>query len=154
MWTMDIPLLDKIVRSAVVYGFLVIVFRITGKRQVGQLTPFDLVVLLIVSNALQNALIGPDNSVAGGLVGAVVIFLLNGLVAHLSYHSRRFERLVQGEATPLLHDGHVRRDAMRRELITHDDLLAALRDAGMVSLEEARFAVLEANGKITCGRRR
>ncbi len=154
MWTMDVPLLDKIVRSVVVYAFLVIVFRITGKRQVGQLTPFDLVVLLIVSNALQNALIGPDNSVSGGLVGALVIFVMNGVVAHLSFHSKRFERLVQGEATPLVHDGHVRQDAMRRELITHDDLMAALRDAGMVSLEEVRFAMLEANGKITCGRHR
>jgi uncharacterized membrane protein YcaP (DUF421 family) len=153
MWIMDVSMPEKVLRSVVVYTFLVIVFRITGKRQVGQLTPFDLVVLLIVSNALQNALIGPDNSVSGGLVGAVVIFVLNGLVAHLSYHSRWFERLVQGEATPLLHDGHVRRDAMRRELITHDDLHAALRDAGMVSIDEARFAVLEANGKITCGRR-
>jgi len=154
MWLPEVGVAEKIVRSLVVYVFLLTVFRLTGKRQVGQLTPFDLVVLLIVSNVLQNAMIGPDNSVGGGLIGALVIFGANAIVARLTFWSRRLEFLIDGDPTTLVHQGKVDEDAMRRELVTRAELHAALRDAGMCDVTEARFAVLEANGKITAGARR
>jgi uncharacterized membrane protein YcaP (DUF421 family) len=126
---------------------------LTCKRQVGQLTPFDLTVLLIVSNVLQNTMIGPDNSVLGGLIGASTIFVLNGIVARLTYYSRRLERLISGVATPLVHDGVIREDSLRRELVSHEELRAALREAGIADVHDARYAVLEATGRITAGLR-
>ena len=151
MWLPEVGVGEKIVRSLVVYVFLLAVFRLTGKRQVGQLTPFDLVVLLIVSNVLQNAMIGPDNSVLGGLIGAGTIFGANAIVARLTFHSRRLELLIDGRPTQLVHQGKVDEDAMRRELVTRAELHAALREAGMCDVAEARFATLEATGRITAG---
>ena len=151
MWLPEVTVAEKVVRSAVVYGFLLVAFRVTGKRQVGQLTPFDLTVLLVVSNVLQNAMIGPDNSISGGLIGATVLFVLNGLVARVTYYSRRAERLVEGTPTTLVHNGKIDDAAMRHELVTRAELHAALRDAGMCEVSEARYAMLEANGKITAG---
>src|SRR5437899_8541454 len=113
MWLPEVGVVEKVIRSFVVYVFLLGVFRLTGKRQVGQLTPFDLVVLLIISNVLQNAMIGPDNSVTGGLVGACTIFFLNGVVARATFHSRGLEKLIDGMPTHLVHDGHVDEAAMR-----------------------------------------
>src|SRR5512134_1056083 len=109
MWEIQegATVLEHVMRAAVGYGFLLVVFRVTGKRQVGQLTPFDLVVLLIISNVLQNAMIGKDTSITGGLVGALAIFALNGLVARVTYASRRLEQLIDGQPTLLVHDGHV-----------------------------------------------
>ena len=154
MWLPEVGLVEKLLRSFVVYAFLLVVFRLTGKRQVGSLTPFDLTVLLIVSNALQNAMIGPDNSVLGGLLGAGTIFAANAVVARLTFHSRRLEKLIDGSPTRLVHDGQVDEEAMRQELVTRAELHAALREAGMFDLSQARFAMLEANGKITAGARR
>ena len=107
MWLPEVGVVEKVIRSFVVYVFLLGVFRLTGKRQVGALTPFDLIVLLIVSNVLQNAMIGPDNSVLGGFLGAGTIFAANAVVARLTYFSRRLERLIDGTPTQLVHDGHV-----------------------------------------------
>jgi uncharacterized membrane protein YcaP (DUF421 family) len=151
MWLPEVGVAEKVIRSAVVYIFLLVAFRVTGKRQVGQLTPFDLTVLLIVSNVLQNAMIGPDNSIGGGLLGAAVLFFLNGIVARLTFHSRRAERLIEGTPTALVHNGKIDESAMRHELVTRAELHAALRDAGLCEVSEARFAMLEANGKITAG---
>src|SRR5690242_15439407 len=125
MWLPEVGVGEKIVRSLVVYVFLLAVFRLTGKRQVGQLTPFDLVVLLIVSNVLQNAMIGPDNSVGGGFIGALTIFGANAIVARLTYFSRRLELLIDGRPTELVHHGKVDEAAMRRELVTRAELHAA-----------------------------
>jgi uncharacterized membrane protein YcaP (DUF421 family) len=154
MWMPEVTVLERIARAAVGYGFLLGAFRLTGKRQVGQLAPFDFVVLLIISNVLQNAMIGPDNSVGGGIGGACTIFLLNALVARLTFASRRLEHLIDGEPTCLVHDGHVNEDAMRRELVTHAELHAALREAGLLHAEEARFVMLESTGRMTVGSRR
>src|SRR5262249_48181059 len=145
------PMFERIVRAAVGYAFLLIAFRLTGKRQVGQLTPFDLVVLLIISNVLQNAMIGPDNSITGGLIGACTIFVFNGLVARVTYASRGLEQLIDGTPTQLVHDGHVDEAAMRQELVTRAELHAALREAGIADVCEARFVVLENTGRITAG---
>ena len=135
--------------SRVGYLVLLFAFRLTGKRQVGQLTPFDLVVLLIVSTVLQNAMIGPDNSVTGGVVGAITIFALNLLVARVTFASRLLERLIDRRPTLLAHNGHVDEAAMRRELVTRVELHAALRDAGISDVAQTRFVMLENTGRIT-----
>ena len=154
MWMPEVTVLERVVRAAVGYAFLLAAFRVTGKRQVGQLTPFDLVVLLIISNVLQNAMIGPDNSISGGIVGVVTIFVMNGVVARLTFASRRCERLIDGQPTRLVHDGHVDEAAMARELVTRAELHAALREAGLAEVSEARFVMLEATGRITVGPQR
>ena len=148
LWIPDIPVAEKVLRSVVVYLFILIAFRFTGKRQVGQLTPFDLVLLLIISNVVQNAVIGNDNSLGGGLLGAVVILALNWLVVEISYRSKFFRRTMEGSPTVLVHNGKVLVENLRRERITGDDLMAALRKNGIASAEEVRFAVLEDNGQI------
>jgi len=151
MWIPEVTTMDRIIRAAVGYIFLLVAFRLMGKRQVGQLTPFDLVVLLIVSNVLQNAMIGPDNSITGGLIGAMTIFFLNGLVARLTFAHHKIERLIDGAPTCLVHNGKIDEHAMRQELVTRAELLAALREAGMVDPSEARFVFLESTGRMTAG---
>ena len=145
----EIAIAEKVVRSVVVYLFLLIAFRFTGKRQVGQLTPFDLVVLLIISNVVQNAVIGADNSLGGGLIGALVILLLNYGVVEIAFRWKRARRLLEATPTLLIHNGHVLHENLRRERVTMDDLLAALRKNGVVEPTKVRFAVLEENGVIS-----
>jgi uncharacterized membrane protein YcaP (DUF421 family) len=154
MWMPEVTVVERIVRAGVGYLFLLIAFRLTGKRQVGQLTPFDLVVLLIISNVLQNAMIGPDNSVTGGLIGALTIFALNHVVAKLSYSRRWIERLIDGNPTLLVHNGRVDRAAMAAELVTRAELHAALRDAGIANVGDAHFVMLESTGRLTAASRR
>ena len=145
----DVSILEKIGRSIAVYLFLLAAFRLTGKRQVGQFTPFDLVVLLIISNVLQNAAIGNDNSLGGGLIGAAVILLLNWGVAEISYRSKRARRVIEATPTILIHNGRVLRDNLRRERITIEELRAALRRNGVIDPTEVRFAVLEETGNVS-----
>jgi uncharacterized membrane protein YcaP (DUF421 family) len=149
LWLPEIALGEKILRTVVVYVFILLAFRFTGKRQVGQLTPFDLVVLLIISNVVQNAVIGPDNSLGGGLLGAGVILALNWLVVELTFRSKRLRRMLEAEPTLLVHNGRILRDNLRRERLTLDDLHAALRRAGVADLERVHVAVLEENGGIS-----
>jgi uncharacterized membrane protein YcaP (DUF421 family) len=149
LWTPEIGVWEKVLRSAVVYLFMLLAFRFTGKRQVGQLTPFDLIVLLIISNVVQNAVIGPDNSLGGGLLGAVVILGLNWLVVELTFRSKRLRRLVEATPTILIHNGRILHQNLQRERITLDDLHAALRRAGIADPEHVRVAVLEENGGIS-----
>ncbi len=145
----EIGVWEKVLRSVVVYLFMLLAFRFTGKRQVGQLTPFDLVVLLIISNVVQNAVIGPDNSLGGGLLGAIVILALNWLVVDVTFRSKRLRRLLEATPTLLIHNGRILQDNLRRERITLDDLHAALRRAGVADSEHVRVAVLEENGGIS-----
>ena len=149
----DTSIAEKILRSVVVYAFLLVAFRFTGKRQVGQLTPFDLIVLLIISNVVQNALIGNDNSLGGGLVGAAAILVLNSAVVEVTYRSRRARRLLEAQPTLLIHDGQLLHDNMRRERVTLDDLLTALRRNGVTDPAHVRVAMLEENGGISVIRR-
>ena len=140
---------EKVIRAAVVYLFLLIAFRLTGKRQVGQMTTFDLIVVLIISNVLQNAMIGPDNSVVGGLIGAAVILLVNFLIAELALRSRRAERILEQEPTVLIVNGKIVERNLRKELISSADLHSALRKDGVISAEDVKLAVLEPNGTIS-----
>lgn len=149
MFVSELPIVEKIARAAIVYLFLLVAFRITGKRQVGQLTPFDLVVLLVVSNIVQNAMIGNDNSVGGGLIGATTIFVLNYLIVEVTFRSKRLRRLVEAHPTILIHDGRILHDNLRAERLTMDDLQAALRRTGVADPTRVRFAVLEESGGIS-----
>ena len=145
----EIGIWEKVLRSVVVYLFVLLAFRFTGKRQVGQLTPFDLVVLLVISNVVQNAVIGPDNSLGGGLLGAVVILALNGLLVEVTYRSKRLRRVLEASPTVLVHNGKLVERNLASERITLDDLHAAMRRAGVVDIAHVRVAVLEENGGIS-----
>jgi uncharacterized membrane protein YcaP (DUF421 family) len=153
MWNMAIPWWEFLVRAAVVYVFLIVLLRLSGKRQVGQLAPFDLVLLLVLSNAVQNSMNGGDNSVVGGMISAATLVALNWGLGFATYKSKRLERLVEGRPQIVVHDGHVYRDVMEREKLTHHELDAALRAAGCASLTEVHFAVLENNGQISVRRK-
>ncbi len=145
----DVSLLEKLVRSAVVYLFLLVAFRLAGKRQLSQITSFDLVVLLIISNVVQNAVIGNDNSLGGGLFGATVIFLLNAGVAWVTFRFKRVERLVEHTPTILVRSGRILRENLRRERLSLPEFRASLRRHGVVSLRDVRYVILEEDGHIS-----
>src|SRR4029453_18100572 len=149
IWLPDVPIWEKVFRSLVVYLFLLLAFRLLGKRQVGQLTPFDLVVLLIISNVVQNAIIGPDNSLGGGLIGAAVIFLANYLVVELTFRSKPVRRPLEAQPRPLINKGRILHENLASERVTLDDLNVALRRSGVDDVEQVRVAVLEENGGIS-----
>src|SRR5262245_3020718 len=148
MFVLGVPLLEKIVRPVLVYVFLVVGLRLAGKRELAQLNPFDLVVLLTLSNTVQNAIIGNDNSVTGGVIGATALLILNYWVNRLLYGHERLERLVEGDADLLADHGVVCEDALHRELITRLDLEAAAHKQGFASLEEVERAELGPGGAI------
>src|ERR1039457_4071312 len=131
IWMPDVPVWEKILRSGVIYLFILIAFRFTGKRQVGQLTPFDLVVLLILSNVVQNAVIGNDNSLGGGILGAVTILVLNWMVVEISYRFKPARRLLEGQPALLIDNGKILQENLKNERITLEDLQAALRRSGV-----------------------
>ena len=153
MWVPELPVVEKIVRAAIVYVFLLGALRLTGKRQLGQMSSFDLVVLLMISNVVQNAMIGNDNSLTGGLIGAATILLLNYVIARLVVANKGTERLIEGSPTLLIHNGKVIEANLRHELLTREELMAALRRQGILSLDEVRVALLEETGAITAVRR-
>ena len=136
-------------RTGAVYLIVLVGVRLTGKREVGQMTPFDLTLLLLLSNSVQNAMTGPDTSLAGGAVAATVLLTLNYLVAEVSGVNRRFRRMVQGSPTLLIHDGQLLLDHLRREHLTVDEVMRALREHGIGSIEEVALGVLEVDGSLS-----
>jgi len=149
MFVMALPLLEKILRPIVVYAFLVISLRLSGKRELVQLNPFDLVVLLTLSNTVQNAIIGEDNSVTGGIIGATSLLVVNYLVVRFLYNHRSLDQLIEGKSDVLVEDGKVKTQHLKRELITIAQLEAAARKQGFESLSEVQQCVLEPGGTIT-----
>ncbi len=149
MWRLSVAWWELVLRGLIVYVFLIVLLRVTGKRQVGQLAPFDLVLLLVLSNAVQNAMTGGDNSVLGGLISASVLVLLNYAAGLLTYRSKRLESLFEGRPEVLVHNGKVFTDVMAREKLTHHELNAALRSAGCACVEQVHYAILENNGTIS-----
>jgi uncharacterized membrane protein YcaP (DUF421 family) len=145
----DISIAEKLLRSVAVYTFLLVAFRLCGKRQLGQLSAFDLVVLLIISNVVQNAVIGNDNSLGGGLLGATTILLLNLLVAYVTFRFRRADRVIEHSPTVLVRHSRILRDNLRRERLGPRDLRAALRHHGVVSIRDIRYAFLEEDGHVS-----
>ncbi len=149
MWKLTEPWWELVIRCVIVYFFMLFLLRISGKRQIGQLAPFDLVLLLVLSNAVQNAMNAGDNSLLAGIILATTLVALNYLVGLATYKSKRLEALVEGRPEVLIHNGKLYASVMKRQQITHHELNAALREAGCASIEEVQFAVLENNGKIT-----
>lgn len=143
------PLLDIVVRTAVVYLVLLVLLRVTGKRQVGQLTPFDLLLLLLLANAVQNAMTGPDTSVPGGLIAAGTLFVVNMVVAWVTRRSRGAADLVEGTPTLLIRHGEILKQNLDHEGITQEDLLRALREHGLEHPNLVRAAILEVDGTIS-----
>lgn len=153
MFTLQVPWWELLLRGSLVYLALFLIFRLSGKRQVGQLTPFDLVLLLIISNAVQNAMVGPDTSLLGGLIVALVLIVCNRLLGYLSTRSRRMERLIEGRPEVVVHRGRVYEDVLHRNDISLDELRAALRRNGAFDLSEVEYALLETNGALSVKKR-
>lgn len=149
MFHLGLPLLEKILRPAIVYLFLIVALRLAGKRELAQLNPFDLVVLLTLSNTVQNAIIGEDNSVIGGLVGATTLLVVNYVVVRFLYRHQQLDRLVEGDADVLIENGRIKHEKLKRELITLAELQAAAHKQGFGSLDEVKQAVLEPGGTLS-----
>jgi uncharacterized membrane protein YcaP (DUF421 family) len=149
MFVVGLPLAEKLLRPVIVYAFLVVGLRLAGKRELVQLNPFDLVVLLTLSNTVQNAIIGDDNSVLGGLIGATSLLLTNYLVVRFLFDHRKLDQLVEGRADVLIEHGKVRAQHLKKELITMAQLEAAARKQGFASLSEVDQCILEPGGTLS-----
>jgi uncharacterized membrane protein YcaP (DUF421 family) len=150
MWSdtfvLGAPIAEKILRPVLVYIFLVVALRVFGKRELAQLNPFDLVVLLSLSNTVQNAIIGNDNSLSGGVVGALALLGMNYLVVRFLFRHRRLDQIFEGKPTTLVESGKIIKPALARELLTHAELMTVLHRQGFDSLEEVDRCVLEPGG--------
>jgi uncharacterized membrane protein YcaP (DUF421 family) len=153
MFGLHLSASEKILRSVIVYVFLVVALRIFGKRELAQLNPFDLVVLLTISNTVQNAIIGDDNSVTGGLLGALSLFAINYLVVRFVLRHRRLDQILQGEPSVLIHDGAVDRAALAKELLSESELAAVAHRQGIANLDEIDRCVLEPGGVFSIQRK-
>jgi uncharacterized membrane protein YcaP (DUF421 family) len=145
----QIPLVEKVLRSIAVYLFLVLALRLAGKRELAQLNSLDLVVLLLLSNTVQNAIIGPDNSLVGGLLGAAVLMTANYAIVRLGFEHPALARTLEGTPTVLVQNGSMLDGNLRRYLITREELMAAVRRQGARNLQDIDVVVLEANGALT-----
>src|SRR5262249_5361980 len=154
MWNIAIPIWELVPPPAVVYIFLLALLRFTGKRQIGQLAPFDLVLLLVLSNAVQNSMNGGDNSLVGGLVSAATLVAINCGIGYATFRSKRLEAIVEGRPQVIIHNGRVYEDAMKSAKLTHHELTSALRQAGCSCPEDVQAAILENNGSISVVTRR
>jgi uncharacterized membrane protein YcaP (DUF421 family) len=143
-------IVEIVLRTMVIYAVVLIGVRLSGKREVGQMTPFDLTLLLLISNSVQNAMTGPDNSLLGGIAAAFTLLILNYVVAELSGGNRRFRKLVQGQPSLLIHDGQVIAAHMAKEHVSMDELERALREHGINSYHDVALGVLEVDGSISC----
>ena len=143
-------LVEIVLRTAAIYVVVLLGVRLSGKREVGQMTPFDLTLLLLISNAVQNAMTGSDTSLVGGIVAAATLLIVNYFVAEVSGGNRRFRKLVQGQPSLLIHDGQVISAHMAKEHVSMDELERALREHGISSYHDVALAVLEVDGSISC----
>lgn len=150
MFQLSIPWWEFLLRDAVVFAFLLVLLRLGGKRQkIAQLSPFDFVLILMISNALQNALNGGDNSLVGGLVSAAGLVALNRTLAWISVRNRKAERLLEGVPRILVHNGKLYAQVLEQEKIARDELDTALREAGAFDMEQVHLAILETDGRIS-----
>ena len=153
IFALGVPLLEKMLRPALVYAFLVVVLRVFGKRELAQLNPFDLVVLLSLSNTVQNAIIGNDNSLTGGLVGAFALLAINYLVVRFLFKHRRLDQIFEGKPTVLVEHGHIVKEALAKELLTRSELMTVLHRQGFDNLHEVDRCVLEPGGTFYISRK-
>lgn len=138
-----------VLRTVVVYLFVMVGLRLRGKREIGQLAPVDFALILLIANAVQNAMVGPDSSLAGGLAAAGSLLLLNWGFGWLSLRNRRFGELLRGKPRVLVSRGHVFAGSLRAEGLSHQDLMQALRESGCATVEECRLAVMEVDGSVS-----
>ena len=149
MFDLAMPWWAFVLRACLVYFLLLAMIRMTGKRTMGQFTPFDMLLVVLLGNAVQNALLGEDTSVGGGLLLAATLIALNWIVGLASARSPKVERWVEGSPVLLAREGQVYKDVLRRELISRADFDKAMRESGVEDIEDIRMAVLETNGHIT-----
>ncbi len=149
MFVLALPLAEKILRPVCVYVFLVVALRIFGKRELAQLNPFDLVVLMMLSNTVQNAIIGEDNSVTGGLIGALALLIVNYLVVRFLFRHRRLDQMIEGSPATLIQRGQLDQQALAREMLTESELLMVAHRQGFGNLDEVEQCVLEPGGIFT-----
>jgi uncharacterized membrane protein YcaP (DUF421 family) len=149
MFDLDLPVLEKVIRPILVYVFLLVGLRLAGKRELAQLNAMDLVVLLMIANTVQNSIIGNDNSVTGGLIGAATLLALNYAVVRFLFVHPKFDELVEGSPSVLMDNGKLDRPRMQRELITKAEMEIAAHRQGFGSLREVSRAVLEPSGVIS-----
>ena len=149
MFDLAMPWWAFVLRACIVYFVLLLMIRASGKRTMGQFTPFDMLLVVLLGNAVQNALLGPDTSVGGGLVLALTLIALNWTVGLLSARSARVEAMIEGSPVLLAREGQVFKDVLRKELISRADFDRALREAGCIAIDDIQSAVLETNGHIT-----
>ena len=146
MFLLPLPILEKLLRPVIVYLVLVLLLRLFGKRELAQLNPFDLVVLLSLSNTVQNAIIGDDNSVTGGLIGAFSLLAINWLVVRVLFRSRKLTKVIEGRATVLVSNGQIDQRALQRESLSREELLAVIHRQGFEDFDQVRRCELEPNG--------
>ena len=149
MWSTSIAWWEFILRGFIIYVFLIILLRVTGKRQVGEMSPFDLVLLLVLSNAVQNSMNGGDNSVIGGMISAATLVAANWLVGFITYKNKRAEALIEGRPELLIHNGKLFEKALVRSRLTRHELRSALRESGCRDFEDVQAAFLENDGRIS-----
>lgn len=149
MFVLTLPVAEKMLRPVVVYLFLVVGLRLAGKRELAQLNPFDLIVLLTLSNTVQNAIIGDDNSVTGGILGAATLLAVNYIVVRFLFTHEKLDRIIEGDSDLLIQDGVVQMDRLKQELITRNDLEAAAHKQGFASLDEIDKAILDPGGTVS-----
>jgi uncharacterized membrane protein YcaP (DUF421 family) len=148
MFALGLPVAEKIIRPIVVYAFLILGLRLAGKRELAQLNPFDLVVLLTISNTVQNAIIGDDNTITGGLIGAATLFIVNHFVVSYLFAHERLEQFIEGDPDVLIENGVVKIESLKKELITKVELETAAHKQGFDSLDEIDRAVIDQGGSI------
>ena len=149
MWVFNQTLAEIALRAAIIYLVVLVGIRLFGKREVGQMTPFDLVLLLLIANAVQNAMTGPDTSVTGGLVAAGTLLTLNLLITNIVYRYKKARHLLEGIPTLLIHSGKIIKKNLAKEKITPEALHQALREHGIEKIEDVKLAVLEIDGSIS-----
>ena len=153
LFELSMPWWEFVLRAAVVYVVLLVLIRVSGKRTMGQFTPFDMLLIVLLGTAVQNSLLGKDTSLAGGLLLATVLIGMNWCVAFVTSRSQRAERLIEGVPVVLARDGQLFRSVLRREMVSEDDFDEALRQNGEMTLTDVRIALLETNGMISVVRR-
>jgi uncharacterized membrane protein YcaP (DUF421 family) len=149
MWNLSLPWWEFVLRGLIIYVFLIIILRATGKRQIGQMSPFDLVLLLVLSNAVQNSMNGGDNSVLAGVILSITLVTVNWITGQITFRNKKAERLIEGVPQVLLHDGKVYEEALADAQLTRHELMAAIRGEGYTDLNEIRAVILENDGSIS-----
>jgi uncharacterized membrane protein YcaP (DUF421 family) len=146
MFHLPIPIIEKLLRPVIVYLVLILLLRLFGKRELAQLNPFDLVVLLSLSNTVQNAIIGDDNSITGGIIGAFSLLAINWVVVRILFRAPRLNRALEGRAAVLIRDGHIDRKALEHEALTREELMEVVHRQGFEHIHEIHRCELEPNG--------